>query len=456
MVGKRGGLGGHAVSALSHPLLLAQLLSGPFATHGIVHSCGWLIVAAMFRGKVQGMKLLKSGVTLIVFLGLAACAPETKPAPTPAPAVEAAVEAPPSLLFMSAEQQAQIYPAIETVYPTDTIKHGAYVRPLPAAAAEINPSWDYGGKTWTVDDYMTANHVSGVLVLKDGKIALERYGLGRKPDQRWTSFSVAKSFTSTLVGIAIKDGKIKSLQEPITTYIPELKGSGYDGVTVGQLLTMSSGVRWAEDYGDPNSDVAKYAFAPEEKPGVSGIVTYMAKLPREVEPGTRFHYSTGETDLAGILLESAVGTSLSDYASRKLWQPIGMEQDGIWITGADGHERSGCCMSLTLRDYARFGQFMLEGGRAQGVELLPRNWVQEATTSRISIGPGQPGYGYFWWMLDDGGYAAIGIFGQAITIYPKERLVIVSNAAWPTAETDDLYAAQAAFISATRKAASIP
>lgn len=408
-----------------------------------------LAVSAASEGRTNVMKRPWAGLGFIAVISLAgACATDIPHTPIPTPTVQT------NLLFMSQEQQARIYPAIESAFPVDPILRGSYVRPLPKAALELQPSWSHGGRTWTVDDYMAANRVSGVLVLKDGRIALERYGLGRQPDQRWTSFSVAKSFTSTLVGIAIKDGKIRSLQEPITTYVPELKGSAYDGVTVSQLLTMSSGVKWVEDYGDPNSDVARYAFAPEEKPGVSAIVTYMAKLPREAEPGSRFHYSTGETDLTGILLENAVGTSLSDYASRKLWQPIGMEQDGIWITGTDGRERSGCCMSMTLRDYARFGQFMLEGGKAQGRDLLPANWVQEATGSRISIGPGQPGYGYFWWMLDDGGYAAIGIFGQAITIYPKERLVIVSNAAWPTAETDELYAAQAAFIAAVRSSAA--
>ena len=391
----------------------------------------------------------RAGLGLIGFLAFAgACATDVPHTPVPMPTVQA------NLLFMSPEMQVQIYPAIETAFPVDPILRGPYVRPLPKAAAELQPTWTHGGRSWTVDDYMAANRVSGVLVLKDGKIALERFGLGRTADQRWTSFSVAKSLTSTLVGVAIKDGKIKSLQEPITTYIPELKGSGYDGVTVAQLLTMSSGVKWNEDYGDPKSDVARYAYAPEEKPGVSPIVSYMAKLPREAEPGTRFHYSTGETDLVGILLENAVGTSLSDYASKNLWQPIGMEQDGIWITGTDGRERSGCCMSMTLRDYGRFGQFMLDGGRAQGRDLLPTGWVQEATTSRISIGADQPGYGYFWWMQEGDGYAAIGIFGQAITIFPKEQLIIVSNAAWPTAETNELYAEQAAFIAAVRQAAS--
>ncbi len=273
-------------------------------------------------------------------------------------------------------------------------------------------------------------------------------------DQRWTSFSVAKSVTSTLVGAAIQDGKIKSLHEPATTYIPQLKGSGYDCVTVRQLLMMSSGVKWNESYSDPNSDVGRYGGAAREAPGVPPVVSYMRKLQREVEPGSRFHYSTGETDLVGVLVENAVGKTLSEYASEKLWKPIGMEQDGIWISDDEGRDRGGCCMSMTLRDYGRFGQFMLEGGVARGKRIVPEWWTREATTPQIGKGPNFAGYGYFWWMEDDGAYSAVGIFGQAITIFPQDQLIIVSNSAWPRAEGRDLYAAQTAFINAVRAVAA--
>ena len=150
----------------------------------------------------------------------------------------------PFILGWTPQQQSDGYRSMETLYKAETIKRGKTVHPLPPAAKQIDPTYSYDGKTWTVDDYMTANNVSGLLVLKDGKIVLEKYAMGRKPEDRWTSFSVAKSVTSTLVGAAIADGKIKSLSAPVTDYIPELKGSGYDGVTVRQLLMMSSGVKW--------------------------------------------------------------------------------------------------------------------------------------------------------------------------------------------------------------------
>ena len=164
----------------------------------------------------------------------------------------------PSILRWTLEQQTEWYPAIETVYRTATVKRGDYVRPLPKAERTLEGlTWSHGDKSWTVDDYMKAYNVSGVMVVKDGKVMLERYGLGRKPEDRWISFSVTKSITSTLVGAAIQDGKIKSVDDQVTHYIPELAGSAYDGVTVRQLLTMSSGVKWNEDYTDPNSDVAR-------------------------------------------------------------------------------------------------------------------------------------------------------------------------------------------------------
>jgi len=349
----------------------------------------------------------------------------------------------PSILVWSPQQQSKGYRSIETLYKVETVKRGRNVHALPAAARQIAPTWEYDGRSWTVDDYMKAFNVSGVLVLKDGKILLERYGMDRKPQDRWTSFSVAKSVTSTLVGAAIQDGKIKSINDPVTAYIPELKGSGYDGVTVRQLLMMSSGVKWNEDYTDPKSDVASWT---------PPLVTYMGKLPRAHEPGSTFNYNTGETDLVGILVARAVGKPLAQYASEKIWRPFGMERDAIWMTDFNGQERGGCCMSMTLRDYGRVGQFILDGGKAGGKQVVPDWWVGQATTKQIDNG--RAGYGYFWWMRDNGAYEASGIFGQSIATFRDDRLVIVTNSAWPKATGQDLSAARAAFQNAVRAAAS--
>ena len=358
----------------------------------------------------------------------------------------------PSILFWTPQQQSDGYRSMETVYKAETEKRGKKVHPLPLAAKQIAPTWEHEGKAWTVDSYMAAYNVSGILVLKDGKIVLEKYGMGRRPQDRWTSFSVAKSVTSTLVGAAIQDGKIKSLSAPVTDYIPELKGSGYDGVTVRQLLMMSSGVKWNEDYVDPNSDVSRSTTLPME-PGRNSLVTYMSRLPRAHPPGTMFNYSTGETDLVGILVSNAVGKSVSKYASEKIWKPYGMDSDAVWVTDPAGHERGGCCMSLTLRDYGRVGQFILDGGKAGGKQILPPTWTSEATTPQITNGTRERGYGYFWWMPDTGAYEARGIFGQSITTYRDDRIIIVTNAAWPRATGRDLSVARNAFIAAAYAAA---
>jgi len=357
-----------------------------------------------------------------------------------------------SILTWTPEQQATGYRTIEKIYRTHTIKRGRTVHPLPMAAKQIAPTFTYKDRTWTTDEYMAAYRVSGILVLKDGRILLEKYALGRKPSDRWTSFSVAKSVTSTLVGAAIQDGKIKSLNSAVTDYIPELKGSAYEGVSVRDMLMMSSGVKWNEDYTDPKSDVNQAGGSVVE-PGVNPMVSYLRKLPRANRPGTRFNYNTGETDLVGVMVSKAVGKPLADYASEKIWQPYGMEQDAIWMTDPGGQERGGCCISMTLRDYGRLGLFIAGGGKAGGRQIVPPEWTSYATRVQIvDQEPSPAGYGYFWWIRRNGSYEAVGIFGQSVTTFKSEGLIIVVNSAWPAATGRELSAARTAFFEGVRAA----
>ncbi|MCE9657371.1 MAG: beta-lactamase family protein [Burkholderiales bacterium] len=280
-----------------------------------------------------------------------------------------------------------------------------------------------------VDAYMAGQRSAALLVLHDGKLRLERYGLGFDNGGRWTSFSVAKSMTSTLVGAALRDGAIRSMDDKVSDYIPEMKGSAYDDVSIRQLLTMTSGVKWNEDYADPNSDVARFNnHKPED--GVDSLLSYMRKLPREAPAGTRWLYSTGETNLVGVLLGRAVKKPLATYLSEKIWVPAGMEQQATWILSRSGNEISGCCIQAAPRDYARFGLFILNGARIEGKSIVPDGWLADATTGRIGTGQPERGYGYQWWTYADGTFAARGIFGQGIFIDPKRRIVIVSNANW--------------------------
>lgn len=330
-----------------------------------------------------------------------------------------------NVLFWSIAQRDAAFRAMDrlpVLAKANIIDAGDSVYPLPKG---VPLSID-------VDAYMKAQRTAGLVIVQDGKIRLEKYGLDFDGNGKWTSFSVAKSFTSTLVGAAIKDGYIKSLDDKVTVYIPEMKGSAYDDVTVAQLLTMTSGIKWNEDYEDPKSDVALFNEHKPE-PGIDTTVSYMRKLPREAPAGSKWVYKTGETNLIGVLVSKATGKTLSAYLTEKVWIPFGMEQDASWLLGSTGAEISGCCLQASTRDYARFGQFILGGGMAGGKAVLPEGWIARATTKQADIGNPGRGYGFQWWTYDDGSYAAQGIFGQGIFIDPKRRLVIASNSNWPRA-----------------------
>ena len=332
------------------------------------------------------------------------------------------LETPSQVLFWPQAAREAGFRAMDQIVPHRVIKAGERPHPLPAGEP----------LDLDVDAYMQNEHTAGILVLQDGRIRFEKYGLGFTPEGRWTSFSVAKSLTSTLVGAAIKDGYIESLETPIVRYLPELAGSAYDGVTVRQLLTMTSGADWNEDYTDPNADVARF-FTKHETGGMAPTLHYMRQLKRAAEPGTRWHYSTGETNLVGVLLTRATGKPLADYLSEKLWQPYGMERDSGWMIDETGQEASGCCVIATLRDWGRVGQFILDGGRIRDTEVLPDGWLEQAATKQADIGEEGEGYGFQWWTHENGRFGAYGIFGQSITIDPNRRTVVVILSAWPTA-----------------------
>jgi CubicO group peptidase (beta-lactamase class C family) len=351
-----------------------------------------------------------------------------------------------NVLFWTQDQRDLAFRTMETVpkVVVNTVEAGDAVYPLPPGEP-IELGLD-------VDAYMAKQRNAGLIIVQDGKVRLEKYTLGYGAAGRWTSFSVAKSFTSTLVGAAVKDGYIKSLDDKVTAYIPGLKGSAYDDVSVRQLLTMTSGVKWNEDYTDPKSDVALFNL---QKPvaGEDITVSYMKGLPREAPAGSKWVYKTGETNLIGVLVSSATGKTLSSYLSEKIWKPFGMEQDAVWMLGATGHEISGCCVSASLKDYARFGQLILNGGVAGGVKVLPDDWLASATTKQADIGLPGRGYGYQWWTNDDGSFAAQGIFGQGIFIDPTRKLVIASNGNWPTAtDPEGVGAAREAFYKSVQAA----
>lgn len=338
-----------------------------------------------------------------------------------------------AILFWTPDQQLVGYRKMSKIAATHVVNRGTHLHVLPRAAHQILPEWTWNGQAMDLDRYVEAARTSGIIVLKDGQVILERYGLGHSDEDLWYSQSISKSLTSILVGAAIKDGYIKSMDELLINYIPELKDSAYDDVTLHQLLTMTSGVNYSEHYTDLRSDVF-CLWSPVIESGVDPVVSYMRRLPRAYQPGTKFQYSTADTHLAGILVSNAIGKSLSDYLSEKLWQPYGMEKAAFWTVDSSGYEYAGGGLSMCLRDYARVGQFMLDDGKAGDTQVLPTHWMAEATSAQVTFPPGsrsgdRVGYGYFWWIVKDG-YAATGGCGQRIFVYPKGRVVIAVNSAW--------------------------
>ncbi len=390
----------------------------------------------------------------ILALGLAASAAApgspASPGSGPAPDPRAIYD---GHLLPDAEAAAFRHP--ERWFPSATVHRAERVRSLPAAAHGL-PALHFSSNGRQVDlaDYLAFNRVAALLVLKDGAVVAEDYELGQRPGDHWVSFSVAKSVSSTLVGIALAEGHIKSLDDPLSRYLPALAEGGYADVTVRNVLQMASGVAWSETYTDPGSDRRKVLdLQLKAQPGE--ILKYMAALRKAGPPGSRFNYSTGETFVIGALLEAATGRSLADYASATLWRYAGMEGDASWwVEAAGGTGAAGSGLGMSLRDFGRFGQYVLEDGRVGGRPTVPDGWFAAATQPQ-AVGGRPIDYGYLWWPvpagdpMHRGAFEADGIFGQHVYINPAERLVIVVLSARPkptgadVVDDHDFYAAVA-------------
>ncbi|MEM8994497.1 MAG: serine hydrolase [Acidobacteriota bacterium] len=282
------------------------------------------------------------------------------------------------------------------------------------------------------------------MVIKNGAIVHEEYRLGADADSRFTSWSLTKSVLSALIGIALEEGHIQSLDDPLTVYLPELSGSGYDSVTIEDALTMSSGVNFDEDYDNPISDVNQLFFSlAAGRP----MIDILSSLERAHEPGTYNNYVSSDSIALGLVLEAATGLPNEDYLASRLWQPMGAEHTAFWNTGRAGPVLPFCCLNATLRDYARFGRLFLEGGVRDGHQIVPRAWTDVSTRPNAPrLEPGDNlksswtfGYGYHWWVperpQDD--FLAIGIWGQYIYVDRGRNIVIVKTSADEDFDTRD-------------------
>ncbi|MGH7521939.1 MAG: serine hydrolase domain-containing protein, partial [Gemmatimonadales bacterium] len=283
---------------------------------------------------------------------------------------------------------------IDRLFPSRTVSRSPHPLPLVAAATPLGDvEFMDRGKRYSLDDYLELNRVTALLVLDDGRVTLERYRFGNSARTRWMSMSVAKSITSTLIGAALKQGSIASLSDSVTRYVPGLAGSAYEGVTVRDVLMMSSGVGWNETYTDPRSDRRRLLEAQIAQRRASAMAV-MKSLPRAAPPGTLNNYSTGETQVAAEVLRSAVQQPLASYLSERIWSRVGMESDATWwLDSPDGVEIGGSGFNATLRDYGRFGLFMLHGGVVGNDSILPNGWTREATSPKVLRGGAPLDYG---------------------------------------------------------------
>ncbi|MEE4362280.1 MAG: serine hydrolase [Pseudomonadales bacterium] len=350
-----------------------------------------------------------------------------------------------SLLTWRGEQQLNAYRSMAELAPTRPLEAGAAHFGFVEAPEDLDAvRFPVAGEPMDIASYMARDRVAGLIAVRDGEVRFERYGLGNDRRSRWISFSVAKSVSSMMLGAAIQDGYIRSVDDPVTDYLPQLRGTAYGRTRIRDVLHMSSGVGWNEDYADPASDVSRAGGL-----NALALYAYLDALPATNAPGAVFNYNTGETNLIGGILRAAVGDNLAHYTSRKLWRPF-MESDATWMAdGAYEVELGGCCINATLRDYARIGQFALDDGvLPDGTRVLPEGWMKASTTPS----PAYDGYGYQWWLLPDGNFAALGIFGQMIWISPATRTIIAAHGAWPTAVGETLEASQFAMARAIDEA----
>ena len=300
---------------------------------------------------------------------------------------------------------------------------------------ELPNSFVYESRSVDVNEYLDRTDVSALLILKDGKIRYENYWLTGGREVKWISMSVGKSFVSALIGIALDQGHIKSIQDPVTIYVPQLKDSAYDGVSIKDILQMSSGASWNEDYGDPNSDINRsvriFALG-------GSLDEFAASLTNENEPGTFNRYNSTDTQVLGMLLREATGTSITEFMQEMLWDPIGAEDNAYWLLDSENMEVAYGGLNATARDYAKLGELYRLRGRMNNKQIIPEKWVDESVRPDAPhLMPGENpmsdyplGYGYQWWIPDESGdYMAIGVYNQFIYVSPKNNSVVVQLAA---------------------------
>ena len=313
-------------------------------------------------------------------------------------------------------------------------------RPWPEGSSEeLVESFEFDGTTSSTAAFLADTDTAAVLVLKDGVVRHESYYLTGGRDVRWLSMSVAKSFTSALVGIAVQEGLIASIEDPISNYIRVEPGSAYDGVSIRSVLQMSSGARWHEDYSDPESDIARIGGACAGADG--GLDNFIATMSRDVPPDTLCRYNSADTQALAALLRSVTGQSLSEFMQSRLVEPLGFTNPSAWLVDPLGVELGFGGLAVTARDYARIGELYRNGGRVDDLQVVDAEWVQSSVTAsaphlqsgKVVVGgiTTPEGYGYQWWLPpgEHGEFEAVGVYNQFVFVDPVAGVTIVKLSA---------------------------
>lgn len=353
------------------------------------------------------------------------------------------------------------FSAMDEIFPSKPVARDGAVWELKPGAPPPAITYTFDGQSLTLEDYLQRQRVTSLLIVKDGELRLERYQYDRTPQQRFISFSMSKSITSLLVGIALEQGLIKSLDDTADTYAPELKGSAYGAATIRHLLLMGSGVRWQEDYGgrDDVSDLWGALFRVYRGGNPTSVLT--SRRPQDSAPGTRFKYSSGETQVLCHVLHGATKRNVADLTQDWLWKPLGAEAAASWLVGWQGVEYCAGGFNATARDYARLGMLLARDGERDGRAIVPKEYLLQATDSarlpagfRINEpGPGF-GYGYQFWLASapTRAFALLGVYGQQIAVVPAHGLVVVHTAAWTRSSPEAARRERTAFINAVLQA----
>jgi CubicO group peptidase (beta-lactamase class C family) len=333
------------------------------------------------------------------------------------------------------------YTNLDKLFPNQyhVLRRSDAPSPLPKAAAEPALRYHFGGRVYSIDDYLAHQRTTGLLVIKDGRILVERYQYDRKPTDRLTSNSMAKSLIGIGIGVALSEGRIRSLDDSVLAYVPELKGNLYGHTRIRNLLRMASGGRFREDNVDRNDDAAAFARLHGTKGSVAAIRAFNT---REAPEGERFHYASIETQVLTLVLRAAAGTSVAEYLTARLWRPMGAEADATWITGPDDIERGAGFFNATLRDWGRLGRVLAGDGALDGMPIIPKDYLAEATDWHrhpAAFAPRESppvnGYGYQFWIMrgEKRRFIVRGVYGQAIYVDPELQLVLVHTAVARTA-----------------------